>query len=397
MAYVLYLTTARIPGEKAHSLQIVRVCEALARIGCKVYLFPARSHETPEVKPYGSFQHFYGFSPSFSMMHIPSIDFPSRNADIRIQQLLFSVVCLSYFTFILPIITLFHVFKGNERTILYIREPLLFIFFTVSKPIHRLPILFEIHRSLSLRRSKSLYLKLLSRVDIIVTISRKLKEDPALLGVDDSKIVVAHSAVDVKPFDKVKENMGELRRALKMPVNHYLAVFLGHLYKERRVEGLIDAVKLIKEKTDLTLYIVGGKDEDVKRLLSYAEKVNAKGVIFTGFVNPSTVPIYLKAADVLLLPPFFQLPESSPLVLFEYMAARRPIIAPNIPSIREVLENNESGLLYDNIQDLTNDIVMLYKNPDLATKLASNAYNIVKAKYTHKARAKTILDALNRL
>ncbi|MEM2169624.1 MAG: glycosyltransferase, partial [Candidatus Bathyarchaeia archaeon] len=105
----------------------------------------------------------------------------------------------------------------------------------------------------------------------------------------------------------------------------------------------------------------------------------------------------IKAANVVLIPPFFKLYVSSPITLFEYMASRKPIIAPNIPSIREVLENEKDALLYDDVPDLANALIRLLSNAELAEKLAINAYHKVLHKYSHKQRALKIINALKEL
>jgi glycosyltransferase involved in cell wall biosynthesis len=71
-------------------------------------------------------------------------------------------------------------------------------------------------------------------------------------------------------------------------------------------------------------------------------------VTFTGLVPPPRVPELLARADVLVLPnPASAISTrfTSPLKLFEYMAAGRPIIASDLPAIREVIEPEVHGLL----------------------------------------------------
>ena len=71
---------------------------------------------------------------------------------------------------------------------------------------------------------------------------------------------------------------------------------------------------------------------------------------------------------------------ASPNKLFEYMASGKPIIASDLISIREILTNNESILLFepDNSIDLINKIKLLSSNPDFMIKLSKNSSHLAK-------------------
>jgi len=74
----------------------------------------------------------------------------------------------------------------------------------------------------------------------------------------------------------------------------------------------------------------------------------ADRVTFTGLVPPGSVPDHLARATVLVLPnPASAISTrfTSPLKLFEYMAAHRAIVASDLPSIQEVLKDGEHALL----------------------------------------------------
>ena len=68
----------------------------------------------------------------------------------------------------------------------------------------------------------------------------------------------------------------------------------------------------------------------------------ASRVTFTGLMPPAEVAARLREADVLVLPnPASAISSefTSPLKLFEYMASGRPIVASDLPSLREVLRD----------------------------------------------------------
>ncbi|MBA3887317.1 MAG: glycosyltransferase family 4 protein [Acidobacteria bacterium] len=124
--------------------------------------------------------------------------------------------------------------------------------------------------------------------------------------------------------------------------------YAGHLYAWKGVDVLLRALARVPAARGL---IVGGHgvEPDLGRLKAQAEELGiAERVTFTGLVEPEQVPAYLERSDVLALPN----PESaisthftSPLKLFEYMAAGRAIIASDLPAIREVLRHEVHALL----------------------------------------------------
>ena len=82
----------------------------------------------------------------------------------------------------------------------------------------------------------------------------------------------------------------------------------------------------------------------------------------------------------------------SPLKLFEYMASKRPIVASDLPSIREIL-NEESAILVEpgNPKALAEGIKKVLQDEELAKKLAENAHRDVQ-QYSWEKRAEKILE-----
>ena len=88
---------------------------------------------------------------------------------------------------------------------------------------------------------------------------------------------------------------------------------------------------------------------------------------------------YYKIANILILPMSGNQQHTklyaSPNKLFEYMGSGKPIIASNLPSIREILTDNETALLFnaDDPIDLTEKINQLINDDLLAKKLSFNS------------------------
>ncbi len=174
--------------------------------------------------------------------------------------------------------------------------------------------------------------------------------------------------------------------------------YAGHLYAWKGVDVLLRALALAPEARGL---IVGGHDKepDLARVKALAQELGiADRVTFTGLVDPAQVPSHLSRAMILALPnPASAISThfTSPLKLFEYMAAGRPIVASDLPSIREVLKDNEQALLVEagDAEALAAAIRRLIADRPLAERLARAAH-AEAPKYTWARRAEKLERAV---
>ena len=83
----------------------------------------------------------------------------------------------------------------------------------------------------------------------------------------------------------------------------------------------------------------------------------------------------------------------SPLKIFEYMAAKRPIVVTDLPSIREVLDEKSAVFVKPNSQDdLIKGIEKLIENENFRDSIASHAHKIAEERFTWEKRAFNILN-----
>lgn len=182
----------------------------------------------------------------------------------------------------------------------------------------------------------------------------------------------------------------------QMPHRRVVA-YAGHLYAWKGVDILLEALALMPDVRGL---IIGGHraEPDLARTTTLADRLGLAGrITFTGLVEPGCVSDLLSQADILVLPntaSAISTRFTSPLKLFEYMAAGRPIVASDLPSIREILRDGENAMLVapGDPSALAGAVQRLLADSELAARLARAALDQVPA-YSWDRRAER-LEAL---
>jgi glycosyltransferase involved in cell wall biosynthesis len=173
--------------------------------------------------------------------------------------------------------------------------------------------------------------------------------------------------------------------------------YAGHLYPWKGVDVLLEAIARLP---DVRALIVGGLagEPDLDRTQALARALGiGDRVSFAGAVAPPQVAARLAGMDVLVLPntgTHVSARYTSPLKLFEYMAAGRPIVASDLPALREVLKDDENALLVEpgDAGRMAEAIERLLADASLASRLAGAAWRDVQA-YRWESRAER-LEAL---
>lgn len=367
---LIYIVNARIPNERAHGIQIMKMCEAFAKAGINIELVLPRRFNSMKDDPFA----YYQIDKVFQIKKLPCLDF------IILDKYLGHLgLWIESSTFFFS--TIFYLFF-RKVDLIYTRDKLLLPFCFFKKNL-----IFEVH---TFPQKYFLYSFYLKRLKKLVVITQKLKDLFVERGMTPSKILVAPDGVDLTQFD-IKITQEECREKLGLSQEKRIVLYAGHLYQWKGAAVLLEAVRKIQ---DVLFIFVGGTQEDVADFKKQAENLN--NVLIVGHKPYQEIPYWLRAADVLCLPNSGQEDISkywtSPMKLFEYMAAKKPIVASNLSSIREIL-NEENAVLVepDNPEALALGIKNILQSPQLSNEISDKAFKDVK-EYSWGKRAKNILN-----
>ena len=180
---------------------------------------------------------------------------------------------------------------------------------------------------------------------------------------------------------------------LPAPTGRFVAGYAGHLYPWKGVDVLVRALALCRDVDGL---VVGGHpaEPDLERVRGLARSLDLDARIrFAGLVAPAEVGSWLVQTSALVLPnsaTAISSTYSSPLKLFEYLAAGRPIVASDLPAFREVLDEHTALLVPpDDPAALAGALQRLQADPALADRLGRTAFARADS-YSWHARARRI-------
>jgi len=235
------------------------------------------------------------------------------------------------------------------------------------------------------RQKKKVYClieRILARLtDVIIVISEFERKTALKYKIcKKDKLHMIYNGIDVCKYIGNSDNRPQMLRQLNIPTDSYVIGSVGRLSKQKAPDIFVQAAAKIKLKIKNAFFILVGDGEERRYIESLIEKYNLSQCFYiTGWVE-NDIDYINTFNQAMLLSRW----EGFGLVLAEYMAAKKPIIATNVDAIPNLIENEKNGLLVgaDSINDIVNASVRLYQNKELALSLTSEAEKIVRKKFT---------------
>lgn len=361
MSTLALVANARMPTEWAHGVQIVHMARAWARLGRRVVLLVPDVANPLGRDPFA----WYGVERCFEVRWLPV----RGRLDSAAERLSFAAAVAATVRALRPAL----VVSRDEVA--------------GAAAAALAPTLVEVHK-LPGRRQR-LYASLLGAARGVVSTNAWKRDALAALGLPPERVLVCPNGTDVAGIAAASPR--DLRGTLGLPASARLVLYAGHLHAWKGVETLARAAPLLGE--DVHVLLLGGRDRDLAR---FRASFTHPRLHLLGRVPADAVAPHLKGAEVLVLPnvPVSQesARETSPLKLFEYMAAGRPVVASDLPAVRELVDERCARLVPPgDPAALAGAITELLARPALAASLADAALARVQD-HTWERRAARILE-----
>ena len=370
---VIYVGSPELFSKGASAIHIMKMCQAMGRLGIDTELIIPANRDRTE------FFEYYGVEPNFRLTPFPYF------SNTSLRNIIHGFLGSLYTKF----------FRTNRYDIVVTRN-IVFTYFATK--FFKIPTVYDAHHPL-VKGGGYLFNSFKNSQYLIrfSANSKGLSQIYLSLGLPRDKLVVAHNGVEIERFRHAPSKT-ICREKLGLPLEKKIVCYAGNIYEGRGIQKLIDVSLGLK---DVLCLIVGGLEEDVDRYRRIAEDKGAQNFKLVGFVPHKSVPLYLLASDVLVMPYTSKMTIkggtkaqefTSPIKLFEYMAAARPIVATSISSVKEILEDGVNSVLVepDSSEALLEGIKKVLQDEDFANGIALKAGSDVSS-YTWEERAKKLL------
>lgn len=375
---IYYITNIRFPTEKAHGVQIMKACEAFADTGHEVRLFVSDRMTDIRNDPFD----FYGVRRNFTIEKIKNFD--AFRFERYLGPLSFWMQSISFLMNAAKIAI-------PSEALVYTRNAEIAWLFSrrgnsVAYEAHVWP-----------ESKEWLYKRLLARMRYIICNSKGTGEEFKKRGF--KHIISVPNGVDTNLFKAHSDSL-EFRKKLGFPHDKKIVMYTGHLYAWKGVDVIFGAAHILRKRNDVLFVLVGGTQTDIKKYKDIVVREKSENIMLCGHKEQSALPEYLACADAFVLPnvPISRESEryTSPIKMFEYMASRRPIVASDLPSLREILNKHNAVLVRPgDAESLVGGIIKaLDGGPDIKD-MVKQAFEDVQ-EYTWEKRAQRILHFLNK-
>jgi glycosyltransferase involved in cell wall biosynthesis len=227
-----------------------------------------------------------------------------------------------------------------------------------------------------------LHKKMLASIDQFIAVSKQVKKNLIKKNnINSDKIKVIYNGMDLSNYNNIDSDY--LYSEFNISKDNFVIGSVGTICDGKNQELLVDIANEI-DLFNIKFIIVGedfsDKKEYKKKLVKKINKNHlAEKIIITGYRED--IPELMNFFDLLIVP---SKSEAFGLVAIEAMAAGTPVIANEVDGLKEVIENNNSGILISNniVNKYQKEILNLYLNEDILNKYRENGLIRVKNKFS---------------
>jgi glycosyltransferase involved in cell wall biosynthesis len=294
-------------------------------------------------------------------------------------------IYFSYFSF-------FWLLRNRSKIILLISEnvdsPTPFLFSSIAK----IPLYVHYHYDVATQVSKVnkralsglmlLFMEklVLKRAKGVWVTAPSLAEKVRAFGA--KKVTLLPNWVDFNE-ENTKKSLDNIKSGLSI-------VFVGRLHPVKRVSLLLEAFAQVRNSfPSVVLNIVGDGEERIN-LVNLSKKLQLhNSVHFLGFQNHEKVMEIMGNSDLIVLPSRM---EGNPRVLVEAMMLKVPIVATDVPGIKDIVLHGETGFLVagETPEKLSSAITYVLQNKDFSSNISQKAYSFAKQRFSKEQALKTI-------
>lgn len=220
------------------------------------------------------------------------------------------------------------------------------------------------------------FVSVYNRLDLVITPTQTAANILKKGGIKKPRVAISNG-VDLSRFN-IQVNKSEVKKKYKIPEGKPVLLFVGRLDKEKKVEVVLESLRIITESQKAHL-VITGKGQQQLFLSNLARQLNISShITFTGFVPEEDLPKIYRIADIFVMASTAELQSVATL---EALASGLPIVAAKAIALPELVHQGKNGFLFppNNSKSLAKKVLMILNNSKLKNKMSSQSLKIVQA------------------
>ena len=218
--------------------------------------------------------------------------------------------------------------------------------------------------------------------DCLVTVADAMWEKAIKVGIAPRrKFRTIYSGIEVEGFLKSAKHRAAMRRKLGFSRNDIVIGKVARLFHLKGHEYLFEAFPIVLDAFPRAKLLLVGDGILRRRLERMAERLGfADKVRFAGLVDPSLIPAYISAMDVVV---HASLREGLARVLPQALLCGKPVVSYDIDGAREVIIDGETGRLVppQSVGPLANAIIEILSNRAAARRMAERGRKLCAERF----------------
>jgi glycosyltransferase involved in cell wall biosynthesis len=225
--------------------------------------------------------------------------------------------------------------------------------------------------------------RVLKTCDAVITVGPDLERYVKTVDAGIRVVMIENIALQAYQTAPDAEEVEELRRRLnlhgRLPI-----VYTGTYERYQGLHMALESVKAVaKHFPDVIFIFVGAKNQQAGEWTEMARGMNLREhVLFLDVVSPAESMVHLAYATALISPRLDG--TTTPLKIYSYLHANKPIIATNTTAHTQLLSPAIAVLVEPNKDAFAEGILRVLRDPELAQRIAASAHEFAKAKFSHQ-------------
>jgi glycosyltransferase involved in cell wall biosynthesis len=232
----------------------------------------------------------------------------------------------------------------------------------------------------------------------VFVVSARMRTYLLELGIAPEKVILLPNAADPKRFIPEHRDAGAIRAQFRLQ-DKVVVGFAGAFRRFHDVDIVLNAAAMLQHTETQVHILLVGEGPSSDRLQSRVREEGLSSMVtFAGRIPHEQMPAFVGAMDVTLAPaPALEEFHFSPLKIFEYMGAAKPVIASRIGEIETIIREGENGLLVapGDVEQLCAAIRRLVRDPAMRERLGRAARRDIETKHNWTRNAAAVVDVAN--